>query len=170
MFHLSCLPAKFYLASRLLCSPLEAMYTLLVFIATKELGIGPLLLSILVSSKPVSALLAFYCSARVAGQPGCFKKYLIGFNTMTALPALIFPFVENSWFYAFAHLVFMVSLRAAFPVWNAILKSHMSLEAMSQLQSTAVTLQQGITIFCPLIFGFLIDADKEIWKGNNQLF
>lgn len=156
--------ANLYLISRFLCSPLEAMYTLLIFIAAKELNVTPLQLAVLAGSKPISSLLAFYCSTSVTGKPQTFKKYLICINTLAALPALTFLFIENNWFFVASFAIFMVGLRAVFPVWTTLLKGSMSLEAMSGLQAKAISVQQVFTIFCPLLFGYLIDGDKEIWK------
>lgn len=156
--------SSLYLGSRLLCSPLEAIYTLLIFILTKELDASLLQLTLLASSKPVSSLVAFYCSASMTGKQHQFKNYLIAANTIAALPALAFPFVDNCWYYVVSHFIFMIGQRAAFPTWTTTLKSHLSEAGLSTLQAKAISIQQAITIFVPLLIGYWIDLDRQIWK------
>lgn len=153
-----------FLASRMLCSPLEAIYTLFIFIAAKELNASLLQIALLASSKPVSALLAYFCSAVVSRKPQHVKTYLIMVNGLAALPALAFPFVDNCWFYVGAHLIFMTGQRAIFPAWNMVLKNSMTFEAMSKLQAKGISIQQAVMIFSPLLFGYWIDHSKELWK------
>ncbi|MBA2727826.1 MAG: MFS transporter [Parachlamydiaceae bacterium] len=159
--------SRLFLVSRLFCAPLEAIYTLLIFIAAGELHLNYFQLGLLAASKPVSSLLSFYASASVNGKPHLFKSYLILVNTVVALPALAFPFIDNGWFYIFAHLLFMAGQRAVFPIWNAMISGSLSYSNLCQLQGKAIALQQSIIIFCPLLFGYWIDADKDIWR---QLF
>ncbi len=154
-----------FLVTRFLCSPLEAIFTLLIFIAAKELDASPLQLALLAGSKPISSLFAFFLSTSISGKQHLFKKYLIFINVVATLPTLAFPFVDNIWFYIGSHTIFMVGNRAMFPIWNTILKEGMPLKAMSLLQAKAISIQQGLTIICPLIFGYWIDGDKGIWKS-----
>ena len=49
-----------FIGSKLLSSPLEAMCGLLAFILYKELHASPLQITLLISSKPIFALLSFY--------------------------------------------------------------------------------------------------------------
>jgi len=156
--------AWLYQGSRFLCTPLEAMYSLLIFIAIKELDVSLFQLTLLASSKPISSLLAFHCSASMAGRPQVFKKYLIAVNMVAALPALAFPFVDNSWFYVAAHFIFMIGQRAAFPVWNVMLNAQTSKQFLSSLQAKAISIQQSIMIFFPLLIGYWIDGDEGIWR------
>lgn len=157
--------SKAYLFSRLLGTPLEAMYTLLIFILVKEFNPSWLQLSLLAASKPISSLFAFYLSAGMIGRQHQFKRYLVAVSTLTAMPALIFPLIESCWFYIAAHFIFMIGQRASFPVWNSTLKNHLMENRLSSLQAKAISIQQSIAIFAPMLIGYWIDFDREIWKS-----
>jgi hypothetical protein len=49
-----------FILSRLLCSPLEALYYIMPFIFAKDLNATPMQIALLISVKPVVALLSFY--------------------------------------------------------------------------------------------------------------
>ncbi len=153
-----------YLISRFLCSPLEAIYTLLIFIAAQELNMNALQITFLACSKPVSSLPAFYFSTFLATRQERYKRYLIAINSFAALPAIAFPFIQHNDLFVASHFIFMIGMRASFPVWNGLLKNGLSMDAMNKLQAKAIAVQQFLLISCPLIFGYLIDQDKEIWK------
>lgn len=153
-----------YFITRFLCSPLEAMYTLLVFIVCVELKASPLPLTILTCMKPLVSFFGFYASTFVVGKAHQMKKYLIIMNLMGCLPCFFFPFVDNVWFFVFSYGLFMTALRASFPVWNEVLKRNIGLSDMKQTVSIGSAINFGMTIFVPLLFSFWMDQQPNIWK------
>lgn len=156
--------SSLFLFSRFLCGPLEAIYTLFIFIAANELNVSFIQLTLLTSLKPASSMVSYLLSSSVAGKPFLFKKYLALVNVVAALPVLAFPFVDNAWFYLVSYFIFMVGNRALFPVWTTLLKNEMSLNELSKIQAQAISINQAYIIFCPLLFAFWIDRDPQIWR------
>ena len=121
------------IGSRSLISPLEAMYFLLVFIFCKELDATPLQLTLLVSAKPMVALMAFYGNIFIKGRPDRLKYYLMTLNVVGCLPCFLFPFVQSPWFFLLGYAVFMTALKAGIPAWAEILKINLPPEDRGQV-------------------------------------
>ncbi len=153
-----------FLATRLLGSPLEALYSLLIFIVAKELNASPLALVILACSKPIVSLFAFYISTFMTNKSHRFQVYLLTLNLVGALPCLLFPYMQNVWFYVIAYALFMTTLRAAFPVWMEILKKELGVKEMGNLISKGTSINYGVVLFIPLFFSYWMDQQPDHWK------
>lgn len=153
-----------FIGSRFLCSPLEALFTLLIFILNKELNATLLQLTLLACVKPVTALFAFYLSPIIVGQPNRIKRYLIACNALGALPCLCFPFVQNGWFFIIAYAIFMTANRAVYPAWCEVLKSNVGMKSFGSVITKGTSVNFFITIFVPLLFSVWMDQDGQIWK------
>jgi len=153
-----------FLGGRILCSPLEAIFTLLIFIMSKDLGASAWQITILASSKPIVSIFAFYASSFITGRPDRIRKYLFAANCAGCIPCLFFPLVENIWFYVASYALFIAAQRAAFPAWNQILKENLGLKNIGSIVSKGTSINYLVTICIPLLFTFWMDNDKEIWK------
>lgn len=153
-----------FLFSRFLASPLEAMYTLLIFILSKDLNADVLQITILASVKPLVSLVAFYVSSLFMSKLNKIRNYLVILNIVGCLPCLLFPFVQSVWYYTLSYILFMTTLRAAFPAWAEILKTNLGLCKMGNIVSKGTSINYCMTIFLPLILSYWLDQNKHIWK------
>jgi hypothetical protein len=147
-----------------LCGPLEALFTLLIFIITKELHAEPIQLLALTSAKPIVALVAYYCSSLVINNARRIKTFLIIATILGALPCLIAPWVENVWFYVIAYTLFMASLRSLYPAWIEALKLEYTEPALAKVVSRGAIITNLNTIFVSLLISYWMDLHPGIWK------
>lgn len=153
-----------YLLNRLLCSPLEILYTLLTFILLKENEVTAFQTSLLVTSKPLVSLGAFYINTLLVTKRLNTRLYLMGAIILGCLPCFLFPFFSNSWFYILAFVLFSLTNRVVFPQWIDLLKRHLQPTHMSFLISRGTSLYYAVQIIFPFALSFLMDGHPGIWK------
>lgn len=155
---------RIFVGSKFLSSPLDAMYGLLAFIFCKDLEATSLQITLLVTLKPLVALLSFYGTLIIKEQPRRLKTFIIGANLLGCLPCLFFPFVDNIWFFIFSFALFMMSARAKIPAWTEILKINLSAEDRGKIFSHGATLSYLSGLIIPLSLSPLIDHRILSWK------
>jgi hypothetical protein len=153
-----------FVGSKLFLSPLDAMYGLLAFIFCKDLNATPFQVTLLVTLKPIVALFSFYTTLLIKEQPHRLKNFIIGANLIGSLPCLLFPFVENVWFFLFAFALFMTTGRAKIPAWTEILKINLPSEARAQIFSRGASLSYLSNLLVPLLISPFIDEYRGSWK------
>jgi MFS family permease len=153
-----------YLINRILCSPLEALFTLLIFILSKDTNATALQLAVIAALKPTVSLVAFYANSYITERKDRIKKFLAISTLIGSLPCFLFPFISNPWFYVISFGIFTASARAAYPAWVEILKSSFDVSVMSKLISKGTSINYLAVIFLPLLFSFWMDQDAQIWK------
>ncbi|HEV8052230.1 MAG TPA: MFS transporter, partial [Parachlamydiaceae bacterium] len=153
-----------YYGSRFLSSPLEAMFTFLIFILSKELDANPLQLTLLAASKPFVSIFAFYLNAFAARKVRRLPFYLAILNAVGCILCFLFPLVVNAWFFIASYMIFMTCLRAAYPIWMEILKSQFGVQKMGGLISKGTSINYGLVIFIPMIASVWMDQNKQIWQ------
>lgn len=154
-----------FLTNRLLYSPLEAFFTLLIFIIHKELNASVLQLTVLACCKPIVSLIAFHLNILIVGRPEKIRPFLMGATLFGSIPCFLFPFVNNVWVYIFSYAIFTTALRASYPGWIQILKSHFGLNDIGKIVSAGSSINYFTMIFIPLAFASLMDHEIEIWKS-----
>ncbi len=155
-------PAFLYIASRAVSGPLEALYTLLIFILSKELDATALQLTVLAASKPVVSLISFNVNGFIIGKPHRVRLFLLAASIIGALPCLFFPWIKSPWYYIVAYAIFITALRASFPAWMEILKNNNKEMASTVAKGSAVN--YFIVLFVPLLASGWMDSDPHIWK------
>lgn len=152
------------LINRILCAPLEILFTLLIFILSKNLNALPLHLTLIACIKPISSFFAFYANSAIIDNPQRIRSYLLINCLIGSFPCLFFPFIENVWFYIGAYAVFMISNRAVYPAWVEIMKENLEGDALSKLISQWTSINYIISIFLPPFICYLMDRDEGIWR------
>ncbi|WP_052236385.1 MFS transporter [Candidatus Protochlamydia amoebophila] len=152
-----------FIASKLLNSPLGAMYNLLSFIICKQLGATPFQITLLISSKPLVALISFYSSVFIKNRPERLKSLIISSTILSFIPCFAFPFVTNCWFFIFAFALFMMSAKAMLPAWAEIFKRNIGPEGRSAIFSKGSTVNYLANIFVPLLLAPILDYYPLIW-------
>lgn len=151
-----------FLINRILCGPNEILFTLLIFILSKNLHATPFQITVMVALKPLTSLFSFYVSTFLYDKSYRIRPYLIANMFIGALPCIFFPFVENVWFYLASYALFMITKRAQEPAWMEFLKSHLELQQMSKAVSKGTSITYFISMFLPPILSFWLEG--EIWK------
>ncbi len=153
-----------FILSKILGSPLEALYYIMAFIFAKDLNATPLQLALLVSIKPAVALLSFYGNLIIKGQPKRLKPFLALSSILAAAPCFFFPFINNVWFFLIAYGIFWMSVRAMIPAWSEIFKINEPKEKRGRIFSKGATANYIIMVFFPFLCSPWIDAYPHIWK------
>lgn len=162
--HYSVNTKSIFVGSKLLSSPLEAMYGLLAFILCKELNASPLQITLLISAKPIMALFSFYGNLLLNGQPHRLKTLIRCCTLISFLPALLFPFISHIWFFILGFAVFMMANRAIIPAWSEIMRINLSDETRGKIFSRGSTANYLTTILIPILVSPWIDYYPDSWR------
>lgn len=155
---------RMFIGSKLLISPLEAMFGLLILIFYKDLHATPLQMTLLVSIKPLVALLSFYGHLVIKEQPLRLKLFIASSTFLGILPCFFFPFIDNSWFFLASYALFVMAGRAAIPAWSEILKINLSSEARGKIFSQGASANYLVNLLIPLSISPLMDHYPGSWK------
>lgn len=153
-----------FILSKLLNSPLGVMYGLLSFILCKNFHASPLQITLLISSKPIVAIISFYSLLLIKNRPDRLKFLILLSTFVGFVPCFLFPFLESSWFYIFSFALFMMAARAMLPAWTEIFKLNVSDEERGKVFARGSTVNYLANIFIPLIVAPLMDAYPGSWK------
>ncbi len=156
--------SKLFIVSRALSSPLEILFTLLVFILSKNLGLTAFQLTLITCSKPISSFFAFYVSSVIFDNPHRIRLYLVINTIIGSLPCFFYPFVDNTWFYIASYFIFMITMRATSPAWIEVLKSNTEGSDLSKTIAFGNSITYIVTIvFAPIVCYFM-DLDVNVWR------
>lgn len=154
-----------FFCNRLLCSPLEAIYMLLIFILSKELDATLIQLTILAATKPLASLFAFYLNTLIINKTHRIRSYLISLNIIGCLSCFLFPFTESSWFFIASYLIFMIALRSSFPAWMEILKKDLGLNDLGGVIANGSSINFMMIMIVPILIAPLLDSPYPgMWK------
>lgn len=156
--------SKLFIANRILYSPLETLFLLLVFILSKDFGLTPFQLTLLASIKPISSLFSFYVSSAIFERPQSIRSYLLINNCVGALPCLLYPFIENVWFYIGSFAVFMITTRASLPAWIEVLKRNLAASDLSTTVSRGNSVFYLTNILLSPLLCFFMDQQADLWR------
>ncbi len=157
-------PKALFLANRIFYSPLEILFTLFVFILSKNLEALPYQLTLIACIKPISSFFAFYANSFVLDHPQRIPLYLLINNLVGCSLCFFYPFVENLWFYIGTYTLFMITTRAVYPAWIEVLKSSLDAPALSKVISHGTSIYYLISILLPLLICSLMDRDENVWR------
>ncbi|MBA2367857.1 MAG: MFS transporter [Candidatus Protochlamydia sp.] len=153
-----------FIASKLLNSSLGAMYGLLAFILCKQCHATPLQITLLVSSKPLVAIVSFYGFLFIKNKPHRLKTLIIASTLLSFIPCFLFPFISTGWFFIFAFALFMMSARAMLPAWSEVFKLNIEAEKRGAVFSKGSTINYLSNIGLPLLIAPIMDYYPPSWK------
>lgn len=153
-----------FIWSNILNAPLWAMYSLLVFIFYKDLHASPLQITLLISSKPVVAIISFYWNSFVDRRRDWLKISILCASILGVIPCFFFPFINNNWYFIFAFALYMMASRAVIPAWMEILKIRIQSEERSKIFSTGSSINYLTSLFFPLMVSHWMDVNIDIWR------
>lgn len=153
-----------YAATRILDTPFWGLYALLPFILYRDLAASPLQIALLVTLKPLSSLLSSYWGSFVYNRPDRLITNIIWGRRLSYLPYFFFPFIDNPWFFIFAHGFYMMLAVGTIPAWMEVLKRNLSQEKRENLFSYCQVFGYlGGGLF-PFVIGYFLDGYKESWR------
>jgi len=153
-----------YFGTRLLSSPLEALFTLLIFILNKELNASLLQITILSATKPLVSNFAFYINTIVTSNKNRIPLYLLCLNIAGCVPCLLFPFMDSPWYFITSYIIFMTALRASYPAWMETLKSAVGLDKIAGVVAKGVSINYALVMAIPLLASTLMDEYTGVWR------
>ncbi len=156
--------ATLYLLNRLLCGPLEVLFTLLIFILSKNLDADPFQLMLIACIKPISSLFAFYTSSFIFDHPVRIRYYLMITTLCGCLPCFLYPFIENVWYFMGSYALFMIITRASYPAWIEFLKENLELSSLSKIISRGTSIYYFMGIVLPPVLCFFMDQIPHLWR------
>ncbi len=153
-----------FIWSRILGTPFWAMLSTLPILLYKELHASPLIITLAIALKPISALLATYWSCYFCRTEKLLVPNLVLTNILRFLPFLFLFLTDSPWFILLGFTLYMTLSRGAMPAWMEIFKSHIVGEAQSKVVALGNAIEYiGMTIL-PLFLGIILDIDSHMWK------
>ncbi|MBS0622775.1 MAG: MFS transporter [Verrucomicrobia bacterium] len=153
-----------YLGNALLNSPLFSLYTLIAFILCKELGASPLQITLIVAIKPIAAIPSFYWSSFFGHKKTRVKTGLIAATLIGIVPTLLFPWIDNTWWYILSFGAFFFAERATIPAWMELLKVQLSENETRKAVSSSSFVNFLAASLVPLLISPILDRSIGAWK------
>ncbi|HUD02268.1 MAG TPA: MFS transporter [Rhabdochlamydiaceae bacterium] len=132
----------------LLNEPLVGLIAILPYILRKDLHASAFQISIFTMLKPVMALFSFYWGAALWRNRNRLRSNWMVSRFLASLPFLIFPFVQNIWFFIIAAALFQCFQRGGMPAQMEILKQNVPSGARESFfsWSSAINCLGGVLI------------------------
>lgn len=159
-----------YLWTRLLSTPFWALFALLPVILYRDFGATPLQITLLVTLKPLVALLSPYWSARIHHRPDRLIGNLALASGLKYVPFLFAPWINNAWVFVGAFGLHMMLVRAAIPGWMELCRRHMEGERRQKTFALGSAVDYLGGALLPLAFGWVLDGYLESWRWIFPLF
>lgn len=138
----------------LLNEPLVGLIAILPYILRKDLHASAFQISIFTMLKPVVALLSFYWGAALWRNQNRLRSNWMVSRFLASLPFLIFPFVQNIWFFIIGAALFQCFQRGGMPAQMEILKQNVPSGQRERFfsRNAAFNFLGGVLIGGPLSF------------------
>jgi len=152
--------SRAFIWSRVLSIPFWVMLNTLTIILYKEFHVSPLLVTLLIALKPMTALLASYWSCFFSGK----NRNFVLTNLIRFVPFLFFFAVDSAWTVIICFSVYMILSRGSMPVWTELFKKHLPKDSQHRLFALGNTCEYlGTTIF-PIVIGMMLDYNADLWR------
>lgn len=153
-----------YLATRILDTPLWAIYNMLPFILQKDLHATPLQIAILIALKPIVAVLSMYWSSLVNERPDRLRSNILLARFIGALPFFCFPFFQTPWFFIASSGIYMMLAVGVVPAWMEVLKKNLSDDGRKQTFAWGSAMGYLGGGLLPIVFGWILDDFSQAWR------
>lgn len=153
-----------YLATRVLDTPLWAIYNMLPFILQKDLQATPFQIAVVIALKPIVAVLSMYWSSLVNERPDRLRSNIILARFLGCLPFFCFPFFHNPWFFIASSGIYMMLAVGVVPAWMEILKANLSDDGRKQTFAWGSAMGYLGGGLLPIVFGWILDDFSAAWQ------
>jgi predicted MFS family arabinose efflux permease len=153
-----------FMGSRLLRTPLWAIFSLIPYILYRDLHATPLQIAVIVAIKPMSSLLSIYWSHSINQRKDLLRSNIILANVLSLLPFFLFPWIENVWFFIAASGWFMAFHRGVTPAWMEVLKLNLPNKSRERVFAYGTTVGYVGDALLPFLIGGLLDGYTQAWR------
>lgn len=153
-----------YIWTRVLDTPFWAIFNLLPFILYRDMHATPFQLALLVTLKPMTAILSSYWSARTHKKPERLVSNIITARWMAYLPFLAIPFVHNIWYLIACFGIFMFLQVGMMPAWMELLKQNTPNNIREKIFSYTQTFGYLGGGLLPFALGWILDEWLDAWQ------
>lgn len=153
-----------FMWSRILGTPLWAIYSLLPFILYRDLGATPLQIAIIVALKPALSLLSIYWSSLIKNRSDRLMSNVIWASIIRVIPFLFFPFINNVWYFIFASGFFIMFHRGVNPAWMELMKQNLPGDSRGRIFAWGSAVGYLGDAILPFMFGWMMDDYLEPWR------
>ncbi|MDP1835243.1 MAG: MFS transporter [Chlamydiales bacterium] len=153
-----------FLWTRILGVPFWGLVNLLPIILYKDLHVSPLMITLIIALKPMSALLAPYWSQAIYRRPDLVISNLSWANVLRYLPFLFIPWIDSPWAVTAAFGLYMTLTRGVIPGWMETIKCNLPSAARERLVAYGSTIDYCGTALLPFILGGVLDGYEHSWR------
>lgn len=153
-----------FIWSRVLGVPFFGLISLLSIILYKDMHITPLQITVILSLKPMSGLLAPYWSQIVYKRPDLVIPNLVWANIIRYVPFLFIPWIESAWVIILFFGIYMILFHGAIPAWMETVKCHLPEQARERLVSLGSNIDYCGTAALPLLLAVIFDGYEYSWR------
>ncbi len=152
--------SRAFIWSRVLSIPFWVMLNTLAIILYKEFHVSPIMVTLLIALKPMTAVLASYWSCFFSGK----NRNFVLTNLIRFIPFLFFFSVNSAWTVIICFSFYMILSRGSMPVWTELFRKHLPKESQHRLFALGNTCEYlGTTIF-PIAIGMVLDYNANLWR------
>jgi hypothetical protein len=147
-------------------APLVAFYAILPFFLRKDLHIGVFQLSFFIMLRPVLSSFSFFwgIGLNYTNNPKLLRNNIFAW-TIARVPFLLFPFVNNFYYFLFAAAIYQLFHKAGFSAWTEIIKRNVKKDNdRHSLFSTYTVFVFIENILLGLFLGKFLDKSEFNWK------
>lgn len=153
-----------FLWTRIMRTPLWAIYCMLPFILFRDLHATPIQIAMAVALKPVVSIFSLYWSSAIDNRRDRLVSNIIWANILGVIPFFFFPYFESPWFFILALGLFMMLHRGVIPAWMEIMKLNLPRVYRQRIFAYATAFGYlGDGVF-PFLIGWLMDGYHEAWR------
>jgi hypothetical protein len=121
-------------------------------------------ITLLVTLKPMVSLFSGYWSASVNKRRDKLISNVVWARILSHLPFLLFPFIENVWFYIAAFGFYMSLYRGVVPAWMEILKINIPTDGREKVFVWGSFLGYAGNAILPFALGVILDEYTLAWR------
>lgn len=153
-----------YIWTRVLDTPFWGLFNLLPFILYKDLHATPFQLAVIITLKPLVAILSSYWSAQVHSKPNRLVSSILSARWIAYLPFLAFPFVHSSWYLIGCIGLFMFLQAGMMPAWMELLKQNVPVHLREKIFSYTQAFGYLGGGLLPFAIGWILDEWVGSWR------
>lgn len=150
--------------SNILQEPFVALNLMLDVILSAYFGASALQISILITLRPLLAVLAFYWGSILHFRPNLLRFSLVSATMLATSFFLFAPLASSIWYFIVAESFFVLFWRAANPAQMEILKLNIAHGVREKIFSQALSLSYASGIIIGPILGLILKLYPDHWK------
>lgn len=153
-----------FMVTRVLQIPFWTIFNMLPFILYKDLHATALQITVMICLKPAVSLISLYWSASIRDRQDRLRSNIAWANILKHLPFLLYPFVDNPWFFVFSFGFYMTMHRGVIPAWMEILKLNIPGISRERVFAYGAAIDYLGCAVLPLLFAWVLDDHGNAWR------